>query len=306
VYERDKNPYCPSTEGVAASRHFYSVPACGAVTLDDVITDEIDNRLGSLLLSWRQMGDGMAVDPSTAAALVANLTIRGAFLRAVFGDGVAALQPWLEARFGDRRWLRAYTGVDRGNLEPTLQREIDEKLVQLANELPKGLPTALLRRLVLTFLRERFDTLVDQTTSSITGLLDRVFGQVDQVVERAHRRILSETLAPEPHIKFLSNLTWSIRVVRERRLILPDCVSLSVDSGGGRPYLLRDREDEADQGAVIVPIATDRMLVGTLLHHDSIDFTDVNEWSAKSSHTFFVASERTVPNDNLQSRIGGS
>lgn len=101
VFRPGRQPYLSSTEGVAAERDFYSgLSADDRKTLDDRITD-YEQRLSPLLRRLRSSAPGELVDSFFAAEVVAHLTIRGAFLRDLFGLGLREMISETSALFSN-------------------------------------------------------------------------------------------------------------------------------------------------------------------------------------------------------------
>lgn len=71
VFRKCQVPYLSSTEGVGAQRHFYSEPAAGEATLDDLITEYEKDVLSPAIEGLRDMVPG-PVAPDVAASAVSH------------------------------------------------------------------------------------------------------------------------------------------------------------------------------------------------------------------------------------------
>lgn len=293
VFRSGRQPYLSSTEGVAAERDFYSgLSMDDRKSLDDRITD-YECRLGPLLVQLRNSVSGAQVDSSFAAEVVTHLTVRGAFIRDIFGLGLQEMLAGVSAFFANEESLRSWMGIDC--LEPTqvLAEEIDRAIEALRPQLPVTLPPTLLRRVLLVHLRERFSSLHSQQAPHFFNGIAEFAATVSSVIRGGHIRVLDESLVPSERAQALASLHWTVQHIVDGTLILPDCLALSVRGHHENPYnsYLLDSNKELEQ--VLLPLSSNRLLVGSRDLVVPVAADHFNRWAAACSLDFFVSSDAT-------------
>lgn len=179
--------------------------------------------------------------------------------------------------------MRRQLGIDSS--DPALALEIlpDEVL----KELPLGtlpLPPALAQRMLRFWIRERFHTFHEDFSPAVSAALAQIKKGMSTVIRNGHNKALATTDRGK-WITDLAALSWTTRGVTGA--ILPDCVVLAREAGNGfAPLLLADRQ-KVDM--VILPIAHDRLLVGSTAAEEDIAISSINEASALCSDNFFVS-----------------
>lgn len=293
VFRSGCKPYLSSTEGVASERDFYSgLSADDRKTLDDQITD-YEQRLSPLLARLRVSAHGEPVDSTLAAEVAAHLTIRGAFLRELFGLGLKEMIAGATAFFSNEASVRSWTGIDRLEPEPVLGEEIDKVVEQLRPLLPVALPAAVLRRLLLVHLRVGFGSMYSQQSSQLAVMLNKLAETEPSLIRGSHSKVLEENLVPEGRAETLARLHWTVLTVPDSSLILPDCVALSIgehQESPYRPYLL-DSNDELEQ--ILLPLSSSCLLVGCRDIGRPVAIDQFNRSAAACSLEFFVSSKAT-------------
>lgn len=308
VYRPDRAPFLSSTEGVAAQRDFYSSAATdGQPTLDDRITRYEDDRLTSLLSQLRETGAGDAADPAVAAELVAHLATRGAFVRQTFELGSRKLIDHLATIFCDPLQARSHMGFDRHEPAPAVTAEIDQLIERLRPLLPTGLPEPLLRRMLLTLLREGFDAAhAELIAPQLTTVFAQLGDALPTLIRNGHAKALERHLAPDARIAPLARLHWRVLTAPSEDLILPDCVAITTDAQGEAtcaPYLI-DSDKTWDH--ILLPLDAAHLLVGS--HHPEafVDIGQFNPCAAACSLAFFVSARCSDDLTTLASRMGSS
>lgn len=99
----------------------------------------------------------------------------------------------------------------------------------------------------------------------------------------------------------LSRFVWTIRAIPEGNLILPDCVALAIQNDEAEPYIMSSIDKI---NAVLLPICSDRILVGTKNHDQLPDVSAFNEAAAACCQTFFVSGSEVPELEDLAERIG--
>lgn len=269
---------------VGVSEYFYSkLRTDGVATLDDLIT-ALERELEPGLTALRSGPVGDHIDSAMVSQLVSHLLLRTAHIRSIFAqaaiqvlDGVAA------SLFTDVEVLRGCIGVDSLSNSGPLHRAIDEAL----EKLPLGqqsFPRPLARRVSGFLARELFDSLFIESQPMFAQALAEIMTRIPAMVRDGHNRAL-ETSKGEQWEMQLRKLHWFTQVVSGA--VLPDCVVLAREAGRDFiPYLLSDR-DSVD--LVILPLAHDRLLIGSGHPNQVVLVESLNTASAACSDNFFIS-----------------
>jgi hypothetical protein len=116
-----------------------------------------------------------------------------------------------------------------------------------------------------------------------------------------HVRALKRTIASELRVRRYEDLSYSVANSPDGSLILGDSVVLfSVE--GPKPYkAFLDKDDTLT--AVYLPIDSGKVLIGTRPGFASLQY-DLRAAIARCSLEYFIANEKTSPNESLQEQIG--
>jgi len=304
VFKKGQPPYVSSMQDVAAERHFYSeFSTDGSPTLDDRITD-YENELGRLLSLLRQWPVDSTVDATIVAELITHLTIRGAHLRDVFGLGVKEVITGVANIFTNENRMRTLLGIDTDSPTPLLREQIDKVLSGQPNLLAQiGLPESVVRQMAFTLVKEQFHHFYANQSPEMTSMFNDIVRNVSGMARQGHAKALASGLTPASRVAALSQFSWTIRLLSEGGLILPDCVAIVIQSDGNvpEPYMM-GRADETN--TVLCPICTNRLLIGRRADAMLPDVQGFNEAAAACSHAFFVSASRTPDLGKLADRIG--
>jgi hypothetical protein len=265
--------------------NFYSKLATdGTVTLDGLIT-ALEGELDGELSVIRRGTPSALIEPQVAARLVSHFALRTAHVRSVFGKSAGQIVDEVAGLFTDTAHLRDYLGVD----EPSRARTAVPLLDEVLKAVPFAaipVPPPLVQRVVAFWIRENFDAFYEQQRAVISQVLGEIGKGIVGMVRDGHNKALlsADTSRWE---KELSLLSWRTQSVVGA--VLPDCVVLARESGGAfAPLALSDRE-KVD--LVVLPIAHDRLLVGSPFTSIDISIDSINEASASCSDSFFISHE---------------
>lgn len=303
LYEKGAEPRTASIRyEVAVEPHFYSVPSSdGSRTLDDEITDYEDaaaRRLNSL----KKSPTDTKVNCETAAEIVAHLTIRNAHLRRIFTLGVTKLVGRAADAFCDETTLRSILGVDGKVVSLSVRDFIDEQLRDNPALASSGLPAHVLYQIAQMSLKERFRTFFAEAVPMMTATFDFLDAQAPSSIRDGHNKALSTSIVPDHRVDMLKALRWKVLPTSGDGFILPDCVALAEDDGSGlKPLIVADLDKVA---VVLMPLSSDRMLVGIRPSAAVPALSDFNEAAAGASHTFFIAAESNDKLTQLSEQIG--
>jgi hypothetical protein len=274
---------------------FYSRKATdGQSTLDDAITD-YEGDLSKSVRVLREAPFGSPVDAHHAAETVVHLVTRTAHLRGVMSAGMTSIVREVEALFSDPARLGGMMGLTG----PALAGAVTDAIRSTAADLvPVGIPSAFSERLLTAIMRELGDQFVAQAVAMLGPLFPNLFGGLADKVRDAHNGIVAKPLEDHGWVKALAGFDWTIEAAVD--LILPDCVALARERDGVLAPLLFTTAAEAE--IVVLPVASDRMLVGRR-GSAAIDLSRFNEEAAAASENFFIAA-RFFDAEDLSTRIG--
>lgn len=305
VFKSGQAPYSANTTDVAAERYFYSeLPTNNQEkTLDDLITN-YENDLAQLLQQFRNTATNEPVDALLAAGLVTHLTVRGDFIRNVFGLGFQEIIAATSTLFSGTESVRSLLGIDDDQPTTILLEVLDNTLKALRSTLPSEIPDPLLKRIVLFQLREEFESIHAQHLSGLPPILNELVLQIPNLLRDSHVSVLEKSLAPETRVEALAHLNWTVIKVPEANLILPDCVTISVSGSENRwaPHVLESNAQDLQQ--VLLPISSSQLLVGRRDLDGSVTLEQFNRFAAACSAEFFVSSINTPEIASYSADIG--
>ena len=307
VYRKDGSSFPASISGVAAQRYFYSrLSRDGSKTLDDLITD-YESRLGGLLISLRAVSIDGVVDADVAAEAIAHLTPRSANMRRIFRSGMEQLVVAAAEALSDEDTIERMLGL----AEPEPNQIWNEHIARLLDKNPQfktpleslPIPKSLLDRVIFMAAKEHFVRSFDAKTWGITDLLTSLFDRLGDMARDGHNKALGQGLIAEPRKTSLEALEWHIRAAPPEGAILPDCVALGVDEEGGQflPYMMTRT---ATVSAVVMPITSEKLLVGVRPGRETPDLTDFNRDAAACSDELFITGSQTPILAELRAKMG--
>jgi hypothetical protein len=305
VYEKGVEPRLVLIKDeVAVERHFYSEPSPdGSKTLDDEITD-YENAFARRLQALKSAPLATAVDADSAAEVVAHLTVRNAHLRRTFTMGVNSLLSRAVEVFSNEATLRPVLGVDRDAPSERVKELIDEQLKQNPTFAASGLPPRVLHQIAQMILKERFSTFFTTHVPFMAAAFDALTARAPAFIRDGHNKALSSGLAPDGRTEILRALNWQVLPSLNDGFVLPDCVALGVDDETGlKPLILADLDKVT---MVLMPLATERLLVGSRQSAPAPPVAAFNEAAVAASHTFFIAARRDDKLTLLADRIGAT
>lgn len=282
---------------VGVRENFYSkLAADGATTLDDLITAS-ESGLDVDLTAIKRAPVGTNIDPEVAARLATHLTLRTAHVRSIFKEGAMQILEQVAGLGSDIGRLRDYLGVDEPDPAGTPAKFVDEvmKALQLRS---LTLPFPLMQRVVAFSIRERFDVFSEQYKPMISQAFAEMRKGIPSAVRDGHNKALV-TADQSRWEKELATLSWQTHSISGA--VLPDCIVLAREVGGAFTPLLLSEWERVD--LVVLPIAHDRLLVGSAITNADIAIASINEASASCSDSFYI-SHQASDEAGLSSLIG--
>lgn len=302
LYEKGVVPRLASIRHeVAVEPHFYSEPSSdGSRTLDDEITD-YENAAARRLNSLKNAPTDTKVNSETAAELVAHLTIRNAHLRRIFILGITKLVGRAVDVFCNEASLRSVLGVDGKVVSQSVREVIDEQMKDNPALAASGLPSRVLYQMAQMALKERFKTFFAEVVPMMTATFDFLDTQTPSSARDGHNKALSISIAPDRRVDLLKALRWKVLPTLSDGFVLPDCVALAEDDGSGlKPLIVADLGNVA---VVLMPLSTDRMLVGSRPSAAVPALSGFNDAAAAASHTYFIAAKSNGRLTQLRSEL---
>ena len=308
MHRRDGGIFPKVISDVAAQRFFYSqLSSDGSKTLDDEITN-YENRLGGLLIKLRAIPIDGVVDADVAAEVLAHLTPRTANTRRIFANGMGQLMTVVAEAFADKDTIIRILGLaepepnDTWNKHITRVIEEDQNLKAILELLP--IPTDLLDRLIFMAAKEHFVGTYDVNTLGLMEAFTSVLEGLDNMVRDGHNKALGQGLIAESRKTSLEALDWHIRAAPQEGALLPDCVALGIDQEGGTflPYMMTEA---ATVSAVVMPITSEKLLVGVRPGHAAPDLTNFNGDGAACSNELFITASQAPVFAELHAQMGG-
>lgn len=298
VFPRSAEAFRCATDGAAAQRHFYSeLSGHGGPTLDDKIT-AYEQELSPAYEHLQALSVGEAASAPIVAEFVTHLTIRNAHVRDVFRLAVGGLAEGALEMFTDPAWVSEAMGLSAEG--GAFDRAIDDALA--THPQLKGQSAALLRPMLRSIAKKELPNL----TASMATAFGEAFGGLGdpaELIREKHNELLTEELSPPVRRAFLERLAWRVVAAPAEGSILPDCVAVwRTTAGKSLPFLLMAKEDTPV--AVIVPVSSDRVLVGAPDDRPTPRLDHLNRELAGASQNFFVAKHRLGDAAELQAMIG--
>lgn len=268
---------------VGVQENFYSkLGSEGAPTLDDLITSlegEIDRDLKTIRIA----STGANIDAGLAARLVTHLVLRTAHVRSMFTQASGLILNEITSLVTDTDGMRRYLGIDSSDPARVSETLVDDVLKKLPLA-TLSLPPAFARRVIRFWIREHFHSFYEQIQPAASHALEQIKRSMSGAIRDGHNRALAMT----DEVRWISDLAaLSWKTHSFTGAILPDCVVLAREIGGGFTPLLLSNRQQID--TVVLPIAHDRLLVGSTIADDNIAVPSINEASALCSDSFFVS-----------------
>ena len=277
VYRRDSKTFESSIRDIAVSKHFYGKDDTNA---DDTITG-LESDFAVLVNDLRSWSG--PIKAANLPALIIHLSIRTKGFRdnlaSVSGVMVAELQRHLE---------------QPENMEAALLRQVKKQVKKEVDELLKRnrVPRAR-QRMVRAMLERQVRVSIEKNKANLATLavvpLGRLRASLPEIAKLGHNKALLRLHQPQDDSVrkgWYEQFRWRVDVTNTP-LILSDAMCL-FRCGHERFRIFDDAEHMAT--GVFLPIATDRVLIGTHDDHLTANIETLNDVSAKCSNEYFVAS----------------
>ena len=277
VYRKTGAPLEASIRDIAVSKHFYGKDGTNA---DDTIT-ELESDFAVLVNDlWNWSGP---IKAANLPALIIHLSIRTKGRR----DNFKSIKDTIVAEF--RRYITQPENIPE-NLKAAiltgLKREVSKFLTE--NRIPHALQPLLHAKLERPWWMdsEEDNALFE---ALVMPLFDRYSADFHKMVRHGHNKaLLRLRQLPDASVRkgWYEQFSWRVDVTNAP-LILSDAMCI-FRCGHDRFRILDDAEHMAI--GVFLPIATNRVLIGTRDDHLTANAGALNDVSAKCSNEYFFAS----------------
>lgn len=304
-YPKGEDPALERTKDVGASDYFYSEPSAdGSPTLDDQITDT-ESPLALKLRNVRDQLIGSEIDAKQATDIVIHLAPRTAHLRATFEKGMRQLAQGASEIFTKEERVEAMLGLDRGEPTEMFREQIDHLMAEHPIVRALGLPQQVFERVMFVYAKENLGPLLKGQMPAIKDMFGMWIVRADEAVRDSHNSALSR-MGQESNARegFLQGLVWRLEAAPSEGAILPDCVVLALNQQGEIvPFMHADLKDTQ---SVVMPVGTDKLLIGSSTAGVTLDTARFNEAAAQSSYHFYLAHSNSAEFTRLHDLIGKS
>jgi hypothetical protein len=254
--------------------------------LDDKIT-EAENPLSRSFLTVRAQALGSRVDPVTAAEIVTHLAPRAAHIRTSMAAGVRYLVDRTVSLFSDPRNVERLLELDQEAPTDLFRERLREGLSDRPEFEQLGLPSPVLERVAFYLAKENFGPVVEPETGPFMQMFKETWDEgSDEAIRKGHNRSLEASDGPNVRRDLLATFDWTVEAASAEGAILPDCVALAYE--GSQPPLPLMFVGQ-DMRAVVMPLSTEKLLVGQRPDSQAVDTSTFNEDAAACSHRFFLA-----------------
>lgn len=288
----------------ASEDWFYSGPSGdGGKTLDGQITD-LETPLALEFHRLRDLDAGSTADPAVSAKVVLHFSSRTAHLRGTMESGITKLADGASAILDDPDNLARLMGLQESEPTEKFREMIGQELQKHFDPATTKVPKEIVERIIFFMAKENFSTLVDGALPNFRHLFELWSAKFSGLARDGHNQALERVLNSDDNarVDYLAGLDWRIEASPPEGAILPDCVVLSFsEDGRSGPFMHMDRDD-AD--IIVMPISSQKLLVGTPTGKEVADLGGFNVAAARSSHAFFLSGSDDEQIRDLQALIG--
>lgn len=287
VYPYERPAFRTATDGIAASRNFYSALAAAGEpeTLDDRITAH-ESGLARKLRDLQTRADRSNVEGGAAAELVTHLVIRNDNFRKTVNAALTRMFEAFDEASKDRetsyRMMGLHLDAPSADFMQSLEASWEEKGALLSL---KGIDKKSFIDIMFTEAKGNWNSLHAGMAEQIGEAFSLVANGLSAMTSDAQKRVLSASLVPEKWKAHLSAFAWEVR--EESDIILPDSVAIAFDAHAQATPLVLSDKDECT--AIALPLSMDRYLYGSK-GDAAWDGAGLHDHLAGCAWDFFVAS----------------
>jgi hypothetical protein len=285
VFRTGRDPVESNTRDVAKQKFFHGDPAVSP--LEGAIADR-ETGFSSLLQRVRAGGIAPA-DVPLVCELVVHLAVRTKNLR----DGVAQLERDVFDVAEEK--LIAPDKNLRRRLRRAARKAFHDEMQKPELKTALSLLPPKQRRAAMAVAKAKVAKLnVPLEAASFFNLFRGQFaGAIDASARKTHLNILSQDMAPAKRVAELTSFAWTVVTPKGGVLVLGDVAVIGKVTGvdGFVHPITSDTDRPAT--AIILPIAPDAAIVGSIGPMGEIPASELNTASVELSRDFFVARDVT-------------
>jgi len=274
-----------------------------AASTDDKIT-ELETPLAIQFRAIRDLPVGAIANAEHAANCVLHFSSRTAHLRGTMELGLHQLSNNAASLFDDPDVLANMVGMNAAKPTQQFVDHLWEAVRKHVDPSVLPIPDSVFERMAFAVAREQFSESLQAALPSFRELFAKMAQTSPDLARDSHSNALERIIEADenPRADHLTQLDWHVLEGPSEGTILPDCVVLSLAADGRHgPYLHSDRENTQ---AVVLPLSSQKVLVGIPSAASLPDIAEINRISAASSQEFFLSSDHNPQIEALHSVIG--
>jgi len=296
-FRKGENPIEVSIRDIALEKSFYGESGKGS--LDETITEN-EKDYSRVIAQVREEGYISQKDLDILTEFVFNLVIRTRNIRKVlteaFGEGIKIFSRNISNPHTAARLLKNYRKENKKEFRNQIRIGVRKSL---------GYRNPKVEELAIWRMEETFEK-IGSLGPIYSTMLNKYLSQLQQEGEKAHKEALTRTYQREESSKRLAEYR---RLIRSVKRFEPNVFILG--DIGVVQFNFKTKEfhssifNKMDEGALLLPIAHDTLLVGT--PHESLTLPspdNINTSISELSMDFFVASSNSEQEKAYSERIG--
>lgn len=231
------------------------------------------------------------------------MTVRNAQIRQSAAYGFEKLFEGVAAQFGDVEQDKTALGLD--DAKPSqMWREVLEAQYQEYKAVlqVRGITQQHFVNFFFQIIKQNFSSRHPEMMEGLQLVFDKIASELPEITKTGHNQALSKMLAPKERVQALKALSWRICPIASGVVILPDCIAvdgLSLETC--MPLAYRSNKEVS---AVVMPLDSHRVLIGTVAESDLTLPKQLNELLASCAWDFFVAAHTNDALGQLLSLVG--
>ncbi len=292
VFSKARPNFPTNTINFGVEKDFYAEG--GDFSADDELT-QIEIGLAPFISALRQ-GDLEALqDKKTISFLIAHLEVRTRFIREEMSNLLGNLVSIFEAWASDPDHMRRLL-VSRLKEEPDLLGDLVKK------EFGNTIEANALTSFAIENVESLIDTLLAKGNNSIFEPIPQLKEKLGESIRGKHLAILRESSSGLKRSSKYEELSYQLVNYGDGDLILPDTMLAFLSPTKVSPFC--DGGEMVKINTILIPLASDKLLVGSSAGHEVRSADQVCRILASCSLESFIAKYNEPRFDRLKSRIG--
>lgn len=266
---------------ISVEKDFYRIK--GSNTPDDLVTDLENSFLSNFIEELRGLKKTQVIDPMKSAVFFSHIMIRTKSLRESLLSLTDKFPQCIKNQFSDHRNCRKF-----------IKANINAWLV--------GIPECNKRGLISKIEQMPDSVLCDILRTGFDRFFPNLTGKVQlQIVEDTFDKVYSSSPVPEERVKKYETYSWNVYYNIDSNFILSDSGCVVIKKNGEVSFF-----DDAPQEvkALILPISSQHLLIGTKDGGNLEYVRGINEKSASCSFNYFISKDIPQNIDTLKNLIG--